>query len=299
MIQKRVLAVLGGLFLTGCSSLSGIFEGEQAPTNISPAGAFVVGDEAQAVTAGAAVLAEGGSAADAATAIYFAMATTYPVAAGLGGGGVCLVRSSAGNVETFAFLTRDSKGGGPYALPGNVRGFWALQHAYGKLAWDRLIAPAETLATSGFPISDALETRLNASLDILRLDPNLAYEFLDDNGNLKPAGTVITNPDIAKTLAAIRTQGSDGSPLTPGGVNCGAPTDHCVVWGLPTWNGAYGELDGSIFFKFNDDKISIGLEAQNLNNAVNKVLMQQSFGMMGRAWFQSDRRYTASVRVKF
>jgi len=95
------------------------------------------------------------------------------------------------------------------------------------------------------------------------------------------------------------TQGTDGSPLTPGGINCGAPTDHCVVWGLPTWNGAYGELDGSIFFKFNHDKISVGLEAQNLNNAVNKVLMQQSFGMMGRAWFQSDRRYTASVRIKF
>lgn len=96
------------------------------------------------------------------------------------------------------------------------------------------------------------------------------------------------------------TQGTDGSPLTPGGVQCGAsPADHCVVWGLPTWNGAYGELDGSIFFKFNDDKISFGLEAQNLTNSVNRVLMQQSFGMMGRAWFQSDRRYTASVRVKF
>lgn len=95
------------------------------------------------------------------------------------------------------------------------------------------------------------------------------------------------------------TQGSDGSPLTPGGVDCGAPTDHCVVWGLPTWNGAYGELDGSIFFKFNNDKISFGLEAQNLTNSVNKVLMQQSIGLMGRAWFQSDRRYTATVRVTF
>jgi hypothetical protein len=27
--------------------------------------------------------------------------------------------------------------------------------------------------------------------------------------------------------------------------------------------------------------------------------MQQSIGLMGRAWFQSDRRYTASVRVTF
>jgi TonB-dependent receptor len=95
------------------------------------------------------------------------------------------------------------------------------------------------------------------------------------------------------------TQGSDGSPLAKDGVKCGLPTDHCVVWGLPTWNGAYGELDGSIFFKFNHDKISFGLEAQNLNNAVNRVLMQQSFGLKGRGWFQSDRRYTATVRIKF
>ncbi len=210
MIQKRVLAVLGGLFLTGCSSISGLFEGDQTPTDILPTGAYVVGDEAQAVRAGVAILAEGGSAADAVTAVYFAMSVTYPVAAGLGGGGLCIVRSPARTVETFGFLTRDSKGGGPYALPGNVRGFWDLQHVYGKLSWDRLILPAERLATSGFTISDALETRLNASLDILRLDPNLAYEFLDDNGNLKPAGTVISNTDIAKTLAAIRTQGADG-----------------------------------------------------------------------------------------
>ncbi|HEU4959279.1 MAG TPA: TonB-dependent receptor [Sphingomonas sp.] len=100
------------------------------------------------------------------------------------------------------------------------------------------------------------------------------------------------------------TQGSDGSPLASGGVDCGDPNTpaasrHCVVWGLPTWNGSYGELDGSIFFKFNHDKISFGLEAQNLTNSVNRVLMQQSIGLKGRAWFQSDRRYTASVRVTF
>jgi gamma-glutamyltranspeptidase/glutathione hydrolase len=209
MLQKRVLAVMGGLFLTGCSS--GMFDGgEKAAITVPPTGAYVVGDEAEAVKAGAAVLAEGGSAVDAATAVYFALSVTYPVAAGLGGGGLCVVHNTNGPNEVFSFLTRDSKGGGPYALAGNVKGFWALQHAYGKLSWDRLVAPAETLANSGFPISEALETRLNASLDVLRLDANLAYEFLDDNGNLKPTGTTIVNTDVAKTLTAIRTQGADG-----------------------------------------------------------------------------------------
>ena len=175
-----------------------------------PSGAYVVGDEASAVKVGAAVLADGGSAADAVTAVYFAMSVTYPVAAGLGGGGLCLVHNPAtGANETFSFLTRDSRGGGAYALPGNVKGFWALQHAYGKLSWDRLISPAETLATSGFPISDGLETHLNAGVDVVRLDANLAYEFLDDNGNVKPTGTMVTNTDIAQTLAQIRTGGAD------------------------------------------------------------------------------------------
>lgn len=176
----------------------------------TPTSALVVGDESAAVKIGAAVLAEGGSAADAATAVYFALSVSYPVAAGLGGGGLCLVRAPNGTSEVISFLTRDSNGGGPYALAGNVRGFWALQHSYGRLSWDRLVAPAEQLAQSGFAVSEALETRLNASLDVLRLDPNLAYEFLDDNGNLKPAGTIITNPDIALPLAAIRSEGPDG-----------------------------------------------------------------------------------------
>jgi iron complex outermembrane recepter protein len=95
------------------------------------------------------------------------------------------------------------------------------------------------------------------------------------------------------------TQGTDGTQLAANGVQCGAQGDHCVVWGLPTYNAAYGQLDGSIFFKFLQDKISFGIEAQNLNNAQNRVLMRQSFGTMGRAWFVSDRRYTASVRMTF
>jgi len=48
---------------------------------------LAVGDEPVAVKTGTAILAEGGSAADAVTAMFFAMTATYPVAAGLGGAG--------------------------------------------------------------------------------------------------------------------------------------------------------------------------------------------------------------------
>jgi len=172
--------------------------------------ALVVGDEPYAVKVGAAILSQGGTAADAATAMYFALAVTYPVAAGLGGGGICIVRDKVSSrTEEFDFLARDSVGGGAYAVPGNVRGFALMQGVYGALPWQRDVAPGEGYAATGFPISHALAARVATSVDVIRLDAALAGEFLDESGKAKPAGTVVSNPDLAATLAAIRTGGPD------------------------------------------------------------------------------------------
>ena len=124
----------------------------------------------------------------------------------------------------------------------------------------------------------------------------------DPDGNLLEAVSLLSPGRGLRraTFETIGTQGSDGSPITPDGVQCDtAANAHCVVWGLPVYNASYGQLDGSIFFKFLNDKISMGVEAQNLTNATNRVLMKQSIGLMGRAWFVSDRRYTATMRLTF
>jgi gamma-glutamyltranspeptidase / glutathione hydrolase len=209
ILRSRILACASSLLLlTGCSfNLSrpldsvGIGGGKSAS-------ALVVGDEPYAVQVGASILAQGGSAADAATAMYFALAVTYPVAAGLGGGGICLVHDTkSARTEEFDFLARDANGGGAYAIPGNVRGFALLQSSYGVLPWQRDVAPGEGYASAGFPISRALAARIVAAQDVIRLDANLAAEFLDESGTAKPAGSVVSNPDLAQTLAAIRTNG--------------------------------------------------------------------------------------------
>lgn len=169
---------------------------------------YTVGDEPYAVKAGANILSQGGSAADAATAMYFTMAVTYPGAAGLGGGGLCIAfdRKSR-NVEAIDFLARNAAGGGAYGVPGNVRGFAQLQAKFGALPFARDIAYGEALAATGFPISEALEKRLVAAQNVIRLDAGLSKEFLDESGAVKPEGATITAPDLGATLAALRGQG--------------------------------------------------------------------------------------------
>jgi gamma-glutamyltranspeptidase / glutathione hydrolase len=205
----RLAGIVGLVFLTACSSSSD----EQAPADhpATYAGGFVVGDEPFAVQSAASILAQGGSAADAATAMYFALAVTYPVAAGLGGGGVCVVHDQqSGQNEAFDFLARDAAGGGAFAVPGNVRGFAALQASYGRLPWQRDVSPGEGYAATGFPISRALAARLASSQDVIRLDVGLAAEFIDESGKVRSVGAVVTNPTLAETLSDIRMLGANG-----------------------------------------------------------------------------------------
>ena len=208
MFRTRILAGAAGIvLLCGCSIDLGSSMGLGG--SVKPT-ALAVGDEPFAVKIGAATLAQGGSAVDAATAMYFAMAVTYPVAAGLGGGGICIVHDPAHNQsEEFDFLARDASAGGAYAVPGNVRGFAVMQNAYGLIPWQKVVAPAEGYARAGFPISRALAARLAEAANVVRLDAGMASEFLDESGNVKSAGSIATNIDLADTLSAIRAKGPD------------------------------------------------------------------------------------------
>jgi gamma-glutamyltranspeptidase/glutathione hydrolase len=212
MLRSRVLACVSSLLLSACSiDLPGAIGLSGGGASGNRSASLVVGDEPFAVRTGASILAQGGSAVDAATATYFALSVTYPVAAGLGGGGICIVHDPAsGRNEEFDFLPREPGGGGSYAVPGNVRGFAVMQSQFGALPWQRDVSPGEGYAATGFPISRALAARLTAAQDVIRLDASLAAEFMDESGKPKPEGSVVSSPELASTLAALRVGGPNG-----------------------------------------------------------------------------------------
>jgi gamma-glutamyltranspeptidase/glutathione hydrolase len=200
------------LALAGCGNgqFFGNSTGQTELVRTVTARQLVVGDEPFAVNAAVAVLAQGGNAVDAATALFFTLSVTYPVAAGPGGGGLCIARDPSGVVGEFDFLPRAANRGGAYAVPMAVRGFYDMQKRLGSMPWQRTVSPGEALADTGFPISQALASRLAGTESIIRLDAALAAEFLDESGQLKKAGTILTNPALARTLGVIRQEGADG-----------------------------------------------------------------------------------------
>jgi len=174
----------------------------------------VAADEPRAVLIGRDVLAAGGSAADAAVAVYFAMSVTRPSSASLGGGGVCLVRDQkTEKVETLDFRALASRrriadGKFSVAIPGNPLGFFALHAKYGRLKWAELIRPSENLARFGNQISRALGQDFILAGQKLLSDPEGRRLFGREDGQaLHREGDFLKQTELSGTLARIRAHG--------------------------------------------------------------------------------------------
>lgn len=158
------------------------------------------------------VLSAGGTAADAAVAMYFTLAVTLPSAAGLGGGGVCIYYDSRTNkAETLDFIARapgrlTTGGRWPAAVPGTVRGMFALQARYGRLRWEQMILPAESLARFGTPAPRALVSAIPGSAVLS--DPLGVREFGGASGKGLAESDMLRRIDLAGTLGRIRAAGA-------------------------------------------------------------------------------------------
>lgn len=82
----------------------------------------------------------------------------------------------------------------------------------------------------------------------------------------------------------------------PNGYNGG---DGGIPWKLPVYSDAFGQLDGSIFYKFTK-YLQVGLEVNNINNAEQRTIMgQNGAGSRVTSWYVNDRRYAATMRLTF
>lgn len=180
---------------------------------------------------GAAILAKGGNAVDAAVATGFAMAVTYPTAGNIGGGGFMIVRLPDGTATTFDYREKapgkstatmylDEKGeinrsltaAGYLApgVPGTVRGL-ALAHAkFGKLPWRDVVMPSADLARKGFRVSQSLAAGLNREVaGPMKPFPGSVAAYGKPGGGQWQAGDTIVLADLARTLTEIATDGPD------------------------------------------------------------------------------------------
>jgi len=197
---------------------------------VSSKDGLVVCTSAPACDAGAAVLAKGGSAVDAAVATAFALAVTLPSAGNIGGGGFMVVRSSSGATTTFDYrekaplqstrtmYMRDGKvdmsltnqGYLAPGVPGTVRGLAMAHKKFGRLAWKDVVMPAVQLADGGFVMSAGLARGLNAQLSgAMGKFPASVAAYGKPGGGTWAAGDRLVLKDLAKTLRAIANDGPD------------------------------------------------------------------------------------------
>ena len=179
---------------------------------------------------GVEIMKKGGNAIDAAVAVGFALAVTYPSAGNLGGGGFMVVRLANGEVKTLDFretapqaASRDmylDGSGNPISglstkthlaagTPGTVAGMLEALKTHGKLSRKQVLEPAIRLASEGFPLTYDLAFQFERQLRFMKDHP-ASMAIFSKNGTPFQAGDTWKQPDLAASLKRIAEHGRDG-----------------------------------------------------------------------------------------
>jgi len=217
------------IFLVSCGSTSNDF----VLTSQEPARGkkgMVVSENEVASRVGFEILKNGGSAIDAAVAVGFALAVTYPEAGNIGGGGFMVIHFSNGENTSVDFREtapakahRDmfldqngnfkpelsTEGWTSSGIPGTVAGLIYALEKYGTKSLSEVIQPAIDLADNGFEVDYKLAEKLKIYSEKFNKYPATKNIFSKNGAPLKE-GEILIQKSLAKTLSLIKENGSDG-----------------------------------------------------------------------------------------
>ncbi|MGG5809384.1 gamma-glutamyltransferase family protein [Falsiroseomonas sp. CW058] len=211
--------------------------------------AMIVAPQPEAVEAGAAVLAAGGSAVDALLACAFTQGVVDPLMCGVAGLGVLQLHDPASGATTVldglstcpaactptmweAAFERECSDGYGYVLanraneighgavttPGILRLLAEAHRRWGRTPWRDLFGHAIGFAEGGWIIRPHVHTMMTANeaaygrlpyVDKLALTPDGRRLYVREDGTPRRMGEVVRNPDLAATLAAIARDGAE------------------------------------------------------------------------------------------
>ena len=198
-----------------------------SPTPTGAEHGMVVSAHKLASKAGIDVLKAGGNAIDAAVAVGYALAVTFPEAGNLGGGGFMTIRFHDGRTAFIDFretapaaatatMYLDANGNPVPALsrrgylavgvPGTVAGLELARTKYGTRPRASLMASAIRLARDGFVLDQGDADFLATGAEEFRKDAPTAAIFLN-RGEPWKAGQRLVQTDLARSLELIAKNG--------------------------------------------------------------------------------------------
>ncbi|MCX8226508.1 MAG: gamma-glutamyltransferase, partial [Sulfitobacter sp.] len=221
----------GGAFETMSPDVTAAFAAKDSGKPVTAENWMVAAANPHAVQAGADVLANGGTAADALVAVQAMLGLVEPQSSGLGGGAFLVWYDAAsGEITTLdgretaplavtPQLFQDASGeplkffdavvgGRSVGTPGTPALLKAVHQRWGKLEWANLLAPAAAMAETGFTVSPRLASLVMSDAERLAISPSTAAYFLPDGVPIA-AGVTLKNPDYARTLEILAEQGAD------------------------------------------------------------------------------------------
>ncbi len=190
---------------------------------------IVATSQALASRAGARILEQGGSAADAAIAANAVLGVVEPMMNGIGGDLFVLYREA----KTGKLTGLNASGPAPRGLslellaaagmhvmpesgihtvtvPGAVGGWASMHERFGRLPWARLFDSAAAYAKRGFPVSEIVQELWAAPSTVGRLHASAeaARVFLPEGLPPRQQGDLFRNSDLAHAYEALADEGA-------------------------------------------------------------------------------------------